>query len=52
MEYLLVVALVVVGASQVGRQIIGSLDLVVLRVGAVLEQDLKSGRAPLSVWSN
>jgi hypothetical protein len=51
-EYLLIVGLIVVAASQVSRKFIYTLDRLVLRVGADLERDLKSGRAPLGVWSN
>jgi hypothetical protein len=52
LEYILIVGLVVFGAAQVSRRFIDTLDRVVLRVGADLERDLKSGRAPLGVWSN
>ena len=51
-EYILILAVIVLGASQIGKRILYSFDLSVLRIGAELERDLKSGRAPLSVWSN
>ncbi len=51
-EYLLIISLVVIGASQIVKRVAQSFDVVVLRVGAQLERDLKSGRAPLSVWRN
>jgi hypothetical protein len=51
-EYVLILSVTVVGASQLARQILKALDNGVLRLGAELEKDLKSGRAPVSVWEN
>lgn len=51
-EYLLILSFVIFSASQLNKQLIGTIDRLVLRVGAQLEKDLKTGRAPLSVWSN
>jgi Flp pilus assembly pilin Flp len=51
-EYILILSVVVLGASQLGRQILAMLEKGILRLGAVLEQDIKTGRAPLSVWEN
>lgn len=52
LEYLLILSLVILGVAQMNRRLIDVVDRVVLRVGAELEKDLKTGRAPLSVWSN
>ena len=51
-EYLLILSVVVVGASQIIKQIIQSIDKGVLRLGSDLEKDLKTGRTPVSVWEN
>jgi len=51
-EYLLILSVCVLGVGSMVRQIRNIFDTATLRIGAVLEQDLKSGRAPLSVWSN
>lgn len=51
-EYILVLSVSVVGASQLIKQIIQSIDRGVLRLGGDLEKDLKTGRAPVSVWRN
>lgn len=51
-EYILLLSITVIGAATFARAIINSLDKAVLRVGAQLEKDLKTGRAPLSVWEN
>ncbi len=51
-EYLLILSACVVGASALAKKIIQSLDQAVLRLGGELEKDLKTGRAPLSVWEN
>ncbi len=51
-EYILLLSASVLAAVQLSRKMIGILDTGVLRLGAQLEQDLKTGRAPLSVWKN
>lgn len=51
-EYILILATIVFGATQLGRQIIKLLDTGVLRLGSQLEKDLKTGRISLSVWQN
>jgi Flp pilus assembly pilin Flp len=51
-EYIVILSVSVYGAVQLSRQILKALDAGVLRLGGQLEQDLKSGRAPLSVWEN
>jgi hypothetical protein len=51
-EYVLILSVSVLGASQLARQILKVMDQGILRLGSQLEKDLKSGRAPLSVWEN
>jgi hypothetical protein len=51
-EYILILSAAVLGAAALGRAILRSLDRGVLFIGGTLEQDLKSGRAPLDVWKN
>ncbi len=51
-EYILLLSFCVVLAVALTRGILGALDRGVLRLGGQLEKDLKSGRAPLGVWSN
>lgn len=51
-EYILILSACVVGATQMARQLLNILDKGILRVGGQLEKDLKTGRAPLHVWSN
>ena len=51
-EYILILAATVLGATQLAKEILRILDASVLRLGGQLEQDLKSGRASLSVWEN
>jgi len=43
-EYILILSFAVVGASAIARGIIGGIDKGILRLGAELERDLKSGR--------
>lgn len=45
-------AFAVVGAGALARAIMETLDKAILRLGGQLEKDLKTGRAPLSVWKN
>lgn len=51
-EYILILAVSVVGASQLAKQILKAFDKGIVRLGAELERDLKTGRAPLNVWEN
>lgn len=51
-EYIVILSASVIGAAQLGRQIIKAMDTGILRLGGQLEQDLKTGRLPLSVWQN
>lgn len=51
-EYILILSASVLGTVQLSKIIISNLDKAVLHLGAILEQDLKTGRAPASVWEN
>ena len=51
-EYLLILSVVVLFSAQISKNFVSLLDRVVVRVGADLERDLKTGRAKLGVWSN
>jgi hypothetical protein len=51
-EYLVILSACVVGATQLAKRILAAMDSGIVILGAQLEQDLKTGRAPLSVWSN
>ncbi len=51
-EYILILSVSVVGAGAVSRSIMEALDKGLLRFGAQLEKDLKTGRAPLNIWEN
>ncbi len=51
-EYILILSVTVVGAIAFGRAVIRALDSGVLTIGGQLEKDLKTGRAPLNVYSN
>ncbi len=51
-EYMLLLSAVVVGAGALARAIMSALDKGILTLGGQLEKDLKTGRAPLSVWKN
>lgn len=51
-EYIVILSATVFGVLQLTKQIVSALDTGVLRIGAVLEQDLKTGRADLNVWQN
>lgn len=51
-EYIVMLAAIVVGASAMARQILQTLEQGVLRLGGQLEKDLKTGKAPLHVWTN
>jgi len=51
-EYILILSASVFVAVGLAKVILGTLDSGILRLGAQLEQDLKTGRAPLLVWQN
>lgn len=51
-EYILILAVVVIGSVALSRTILNALDKGILKLGGQLEKDLKSGRLPLRVWSN
>ncbi len=51
-EYILVLAFAVVIATALSRRLLDVMDRGILNLGGVLERDLKTGKAPLNVWSN
>lgn len=51
-EYLLLLSIVVFGATALIRGIMSAFDQGILTLGGQLEKDLKTGRAKLSVWKN
>lgn len=51
-EYILLLSVTVLGASQLGKAILSVLDKAILKIGHELEVNLKTGRAPLGVWQN
>lgn len=51
-EYILLLSVIVVGASSLARGILKVMDQGILRLGGQLEKDLKTGRSPLSAWKN
>jgi Flp pilus assembly pilin Flp len=51
-EYILLLSVMVIGAGLLARGILNALDSGVLKLGGQLEKDLKTGRAPLSVYQN
>ena len=51
-EYILLLSVTVVGAGLLARGILKALDSGILKLGGQLEKDLKTGRAPLSVYQN
>lgn len=51
-EYILLLSMTVIGAGLLARGILKALDSGVLKLGGQLEKDLKTGRAPLSVYQN
>ncbi len=51
-EYVLILSATLVSAGLLARGILSALDNGVLKLGGVLEKDLKTGRAPLSVYQN
>ncbi len=51
-EYILLLATVSLISTTIIKEILRSIDLGILGLGASLERYLKTGRAPASVWSN
>lgn len=51
-EYILILSVSVVAASQIAKRILAALDHAVLLIGAQLERDLKTGRMAPSAWQN
>ncbi|MBC7691383.1 MAG: hypothetical protein H7222_06400 [Methylotenera sp.] len=51
-EYILILSVCLATAIAMGRGIMKVLDKGILKLGAQLELDLKTGRAPLRVWKN
>ena len=51
-EYVLVLSATLVAAGFLARGILSALDSGVLKLGGQLEKDLKTGRAPISVYQN
>jgi Flp pilus assembly pilin Flp len=51
-EYILLLSATVIGAGLLARGILNALDSGILKLGGALEKDLKTGRAPLSVYQN
>lgn len=52
LEYVLLLSATVIGAGLLARGILNSLDSGILKLGGQLEKDLKTGRAPLTVYQN
>lgn len=52
LEYVLLLAFTIGGTVGLAKAILATLDKGVLRLGAQLEMDLKTGRADLSAWKN
>jgi hypothetical protein len=52
LEYILILAAAVVGAGLMSRQILNAIDDGIVRLGAQLEKDLKTGRVVLDIWKN
>jgi Flp pilus assembly pilin Flp len=51
-EYILILSVVVVGASAIARTVLNTLDQGILSFGGQLEKDLHTGKATLNAWSN
>lgn len=52
LEYIVIMTACLSGSIAMYRQILGVLDKGIVRLGAVLEQDLKTGRMPIDIWKN
>ncbi len=51
-EYVLILSATLVAAGMLARGILSALDSGVLKLGGQLEKDLKTGRAPITVYQN
>jgi Flp pilus assembly pilin Flp len=51
-EYVLVLSVSVVAASQLGARLLSALDKMVLTLAAQLERDIKTGRLGPGAWQN
>ena len=51
-EYILLLSGTIVAAGAMSRVLIGVLDQGITHLGSQLEKNLKTGRAPASVWFN
>ena len=51
-EYILLLMVTFTGAVMLSRGLLKLLDTITLHFGVELEKDLKTGRAPISVWKN
>jgi Flp pilus assembly pilin Flp len=51
-EYILILSGTLIAAGMLARGILSALDSGVLKLGGQLEKDLRTGRAPLSVYQN
>lgn len=51
-EYILLLSLLTFGVITFSRGLTNVIDKGILVLGGQLEKDLKTGRAPLSVWQN
>jgi hypothetical protein len=52
LEYILILAATITGSIILCKQILMALDKGILKFGAQLEKDLKTGRASLGTWKN
>ncbi len=52
LEYIFVLSFSVVTAVFMARFLMGKLDNKVLQLGGTIEKQLKTGRAPVSIWKN
>lgn len=52
LEYVLLLGGTLLGVTQLLRGLLSAFDQGLLRFGAQLEKDLKTGRASLNVWGN
>lgn len=52
LEYILLLSFTITGTVALAKVIRNTLDTGVLRLGAQLEMDLKTGKAALSAWKN
>lgn len=52
LEYIFILSFAVGIAVVMARVLMGQLDNKVLQLGGALEKQLKTGRAPVSIWKN